>query len=265
MPRLRTLKPAFFANEELAAIPPLGRLLFEGLWCIADRRGRLEDRPSRIKAEILPYDRVSVDSLLNKLAAHGFIERYEVTGVKYIQVVTFEKHQNPHIREAESIIPPPVSASGLAREEHGAEPGRAVPFSVFGIRTSDLGKEEKKIGAVAPQSFSVVDESFVAELVALHGARLGGVQAVRDKISLGLEHATKRGYHDQQAAIRDYLRLAKPTPETRNGTTQRRGSPRDRLPADGAVAARYERIRQRVDAAAVGGGADATPAADSGD
>ena len=35
MARLRTIKPGFFMNEELASVPPLGRLLFEGLWCIA--------------------------------------------------------------------------------------------------------------------------------------------------------------------------------------------------------------------------------------
>jgi len=34
----------------------LARLLYPGLWMLADREGRLEDRPLRIKAEILPYD-----------------------------------------------------------------------------------------------------------------------------------------------------------------------------------------------------------------
>jgi hypothetical protein len=32
------------------------RLLFTGLWCLADREGRLEDRPAEIKAEIFSYD-----------------------------------------------------------------------------------------------------------------------------------------------------------------------------------------------------------------
>lgn len=106
MARARNLKPSFFSNEDLAALPPLGRLLFAGLWTIADREGRLEDRPTRIKAQILPYDTVSVDQLLNKLATAGFLVRYEIDTKRYIQVKTFAKHQNPHKQEQPSTIPP---------------------------------------------------------------------------------------------------------------------------------------------------------------
>lgn len=107
MARLRTIKPSFFVNEDLAEIEPLGRLLFAALWCLADRRGRLEDRPRRIKAEALPYDDCDVDTLLGTLTEHGFIERYVVAGRRYVQIVNFERHQSPHIKEAESTIPAP--------------------------------------------------------------------------------------------------------------------------------------------------------------
>ncbi len=99
MARARNLKPGFFLNDELAECDPLARLLFAGLWCIADREGRLEDRPKRIKAEILPYDDCDVDKFLNDLQSHGFIKRYEVDGKRYIQIINFKKHQNPHIKE----------------------------------------------------------------------------------------------------------------------------------------------------------------------
>ncbi|MDW8006447.1 MAG: hypothetical protein RMJ05_06980 [Thermomicrobium sp.] len=105
--RARNLKPGFFKNESLAELPPLTRLLFQGLWCLADRRGRLEDRPKRIKAEVLPYDDWDVDAALDALAERGFIVRYEIEGRRYIQVVNFERHQTPHVREPESSIPPP--------------------------------------------------------------------------------------------------------------------------------------------------------------
>jgi hypothetical protein len=108
MARSRNIKPGFFLNDDLAECEPLARLLFAGLWCIADREGRLEDRPKRIKAEVLPYDNCNVDDLLNQLKDHKFILRYEVDGEKYIQIINFKKHQNPHIKEAPSIIPPPL-------------------------------------------------------------------------------------------------------------------------------------------------------------
>lgn len=111
MARSRNIKPGFFMNDELAEIEPLGRLLFAGLWCIADREGRLEDRPKRIKAEVLPYDDCDVDYLLNQLAKYDFIIRYEVDNELYIQVSNFSKHQNPHKNEAPSTIPAPDDSS----------------------------------------------------------------------------------------------------------------------------------------------------------
>ena len=112
--RTRNIKPGFFKNEELAEIEPLGRLLFAGLWCMADREGRLCDRPKRIKVEILPYDDCDVDALLNQLASKGFIVRYKVNDEAYIQIVNFSKHQNPHKNEPQSSIPAPFSESQTA-------------------------------------------------------------------------------------------------------------------------------------------------------
>jgi hypothetical protein len=121
MARARTIKPGFFTNDTLAEIPPLGRLLFAGLWTIADRAGRLEDRPRKIKAEILPYDECDVDTLLEDLAERDFIIRYEHGGVRYVQVMKFEQHQNPHKNEGASRIPSPNSHSSStvqAPEQH---------------------------------------------------------------------------------------------------------------------------------------------------
>lgn len=105
MARARNIKPGFFKNEELSEIEPLGRILFAGLWCLADREGRLEDRPKRIKAEVLPYDDCDVEKLLQALQHAKFIVRYQVDGKGYIKVLNFKKHQNPHKKEAESILP----------------------------------------------------------------------------------------------------------------------------------------------------------------
>lgn len=118
MARARNLKPGFFLNEELAEIEPLGRILFQGLWCIADRRGRLQDRPKRIKIEVLPYDDADVDALLDVLSERGFLIRYGSGNERYIQIVNFEKHQNPHKNETDSTIPAPEDF-GTAPESHG--------------------------------------------------------------------------------------------------------------------------------------------------
>jgi len=104
------LRPSFFTNEYLCALPFEARLLFEGLWTIADRRGRLEDRPLRIKGALFPYDNLDVNGLLQMLAdsEDKFIIRYSIGGKKYIQITNFEKNQHIHRDETESIIPAPL-------------------------------------------------------------------------------------------------------------------------------------------------------------
>ena len=119
MARARNIKPAFFMNEDLAEIAPLGRLLFIGLWCAADREGRLEDRPKRLAAEILPYDDADVDELLQDLHVRGFILRYQAGDLRFIQVVNFGKHQNPHHQERESRIPAPDTIATKVERTRG--------------------------------------------------------------------------------------------------------------------------------------------------
>ena len=92
MARARNIKPGFFRNADLVELPMEARLLFIGLWTLADREGRLEDRPKQIKMEIFPADSVDCDVLLVQLASTGMVARYEVDGKRYLQVVNFTKH-----------------------------------------------------------------------------------------------------------------------------------------------------------------------------
>jgi hypothetical protein len=105
--RARNIKPGFFKNEDLAECDPMARILFAGLWCIADRKGRLEYRPKRIKADIFPYDDCDVEKLINQLSKKDFIMVYKIESQIYIQINKFDKHQNCHIKEAASTIPAP--------------------------------------------------------------------------------------------------------------------------------------------------------------
>ncbi len=108
MARIRTIKPDFFKHEDLAELPAMTRLLFIGLWTQADRAGRLEDRPKRLKVEIFPYEEYDIESGLKDLETQGFIVRYDNSG-RFIQISNFSKHQQPNIKEKESTIPAPCS------------------------------------------------------------------------------------------------------------------------------------------------------------
>jgi hypothetical protein len=105
MARARNIKPGFFKNYELADLGPLAQLLFAGLWCLADKEGRLEDKPRFIKAEVFPYYDVDVNGELTKLEQLGFVVRYEAQGMKLIEVSNFKEHQSPHHTEKASVLP----------------------------------------------------------------------------------------------------------------------------------------------------------------
>lgn len=107
MPRARNIKHDFFMNDTLAELSTDVRLLYIGLWTIADREGKLLDRPKKIKAQIFPFDKFNVDKSLQILHNACFIRRYEVNSMKYIYIPTFLKHQNPHHREQSLNIPSP--------------------------------------------------------------------------------------------------------------------------------------------------------------
>jgi hypothetical protein len=129
MARARNIKPGFFKNELIAEMPPETRLMFIGLWCIADREGRFEDRPKKIKMELFPCDDFSIEDSLALLARDGFLIRYEAEGKRYAQVVNFTKHQMPHHKEVSSEIPPPPGMDAVTR--HGYDVPNQVRELVF--------------------------------------------------------------------------------------------------------------------------------------
>lgn len=106
MARARNIKPGLFKNEVLGVQDPILSLLFIGLWTLADKAGRLEDRPLRIKGELFPYrDGLDIDGYLTQLERLGFIHRYKVDDLALIEIDNFVKHQNPHHTEKASELP----------------------------------------------------------------------------------------------------------------------------------------------------------------
>jgi len=129
-------------NEDLAQLDPYARLLFAGLWTIADRDGRLLDKPMRIKAQLLPYNDVDVEAMLKALHDAHFIERYEAGDIKAIQVVNFELHQRVHPKENPSSIP----SREQVRQCHsysGTSPGKNSKGDAQAIEVDPVDPEGK--------------------------------------------------------------------------------------------------------------------------
>lgn len=133
MARIRTIKPEFFTDDEIAALPPLVRLFYVGLWTQADREGRLKDKPRPLKATIMPYDEnFDAEDALQMLVGGGFVVRYEAkSSGQYdysgpvIQIRSFTRHQCPNKKEASSRISPPDESMVKAPNKHGEDTGQA--------------------------------------------------------------------------------------------------------------------------------------------
>jgi len=122
MARARNIKPGLFKNEILGEANPLYTILFAGLWCLADKSGRLEDRPKRIKAEVFPY-RFDLDAsmALAWLNDNSFIKRYTIDGENYIQILKWRKHQAPHHKETNSVIPDFKECNNIEENQQHAQ------------------------------------------------------------------------------------------------------------------------------------------------
>jgi len=119
MGRVRSLRPDFFLDEDVAEASIEARLLLLGLLTLCDRDGRIEDRPRRIGAQLCPYGSSQpIVDLLSELADLRLIERYEVDGIGVIFVPMFVETQEPHCRESPSALP--CKPAGIADQSEAS-------------------------------------------------------------------------------------------------------------------------------------------------
>jgi len=224
MPRARLLKPGFFKNEELARLSPYHRLCFAGLWLLADREGRLEDRPERIKAELFPYEDAitvpAVHRILHDLAVSRLIVRYGIKGgarrvFRYIAVPTFLDHQSPHIREPKSEIPAPPARPRAPRSKP--------------LEDDDERRREMTIGAPSDVDREPIGATYMS---------IASPSLANRELSSS-EESTGSGSGEHQSSITDPVPVPVPVPDPE---TETETVPRVRAGGGGAdTAARHDR------------------------
>jgi hypothetical protein len=118
MARIRSVKPEFWNDRKLARLSRDARLLFIALWNLSDEHGRLQGDARFIKGHCLPYDDDldldAVEGLLDELAEHGRVQRYEHEGDPYLFLPTLAKHQRLDSERQPSRLPPPPPAEKVA-------------------------------------------------------------------------------------------------------------------------------------------------------
>ena len=115
MARIRTIKPEFWTDEQVADCSPTARLLFIGLWSFCDDGGNHPASTKTLKMEIFPGDDFSsetISEMIRELIRAELVVEYESEGKRYWHVTGWhhQKIEKPNKRypspEQGSIIQP---------------------------------------------------------------------------------------------------------------------------------------------------------------
>lgn len=112
MARIRSLKPEFWSDEKLAKrVSRDARMLYLGLWNLADEHGRVRGSLHYLKSQVFMYDddltNDDVGRLVAELVAAERVQRYVVDDETYLHLPKLSKHQRLEPSKAESRHPKP--------------------------------------------------------------------------------------------------------------------------------------------------------------
>lgn len=160
MARIRTIKPEFWLNEDLNALPESTHLLAAALLNYADDEGYFNANPGLIKAACCPLREpsVSVHDSLSQLAGIGYLRLGSAgDGKRYGHITKFKEHQVINRASDSKIKENPISWDS-SLNTHGA----------ISEDSSGKGKERKgKEGNGEGREGAPADFAFVGKIIRL--------------------------------------------------------------------------------------------------
>ena len=106
MARIRTIKPEFWQDEDIASLPDKTQLLALGLLNHADDEGYFKAHEALIRAAVFPFseDSLNIHGMLTELSNIGYLALFEGSdGKKYGLISNFSKHQKINRPSASKI------------------------------------------------------------------------------------------------------------------------------------------------------------------
>jgi hypothetical protein len=111
MARIRTVKPEFWSDEKLSPLPPIDRLVFLGLICMADDAGRLLDNAKVIDAFVFPNSLDSAAPSVERLVLLGRVLRGRTSSGQAVLQIANWSHQKIDKPNLSSALPPIAGAA----------------------------------------------------------------------------------------------------------------------------------------------------------
>lgn len=137
MARIRTIKPKFWTNEDLSALPEATHMLAAALLNYADDEGYFNANPGLIKAECSPLREpsVSIQDSLKMLEGIGYLRLGKASdGKRYGHILTFAEHQVVNRPTPSTIKNLPIEWNA-----HGIISDRSLPEKEGKGREGNLG------------------------------------------------------------------------------------------------------------------------------
>lgn len=189
MARKRMIDPQFFLDEELAALTPHARLLYIGLWTIADdRNATLPNRPKWIKAQIFPYENVNIERVLDELSTSTHILLFTASDEqKYWFLPSFHKYQR--------IDRPSISKS----PEYNGKLAEGSTSTLSEVKLSKVKLIEKYSSVIS------LNEGVVQGIANDYSVPVKAVRNLKDALIL---HCKSKGksYRDYRATLMNWVR-----------------------------------------------------------
>lgn len=251
MARIRSLKPEFWSDQKLARMLSRdARMLYLGLWNLADEHARCMGDPRWIKGQVFPYEDdltpERVGELLDELVRARRAHRYIIDADVYLYLPRLADHQRLEPDKVPSRLPEPDPCSDLhtqVRADKSAPDSdeSALARAFAGSREQVAGsKGQGKTSSPAP---SAADAEF-AEFWTAYPRKVGKGHArkVWDRIAKATRGAVIEGARrvaaDPNLPGREFI----PHPATwltRTGWEDEPFPPRNRSPSttDARVAA----------------------------
>jgi hypothetical protein len=159
MARIRTIKPQFWTDEKIGKLPLGARLLFIGLWNLADDEGIVLWNAAYIKGQLFPYDtriRMSdINRWMNDITSLKLVACYvDVQRNIYGFVSTWHIHQKinkPQPTQHKDILD--MIRQQNSRNDTGTFTEHSTPE--WNKETDkEWNKEEEGIHGISPTNFS---------------------------------------------------------------------------------------------------------------
>jgi uncharacterized phage protein (TIGR02220 family) len=154
LPRIRTIKPEFWEDEDIGCLSRDARLLFIATWNLADDEGLLRWTSAYLKSSVFMYDDdvglKGIESMMAELEGCGSVFSY-LGGRKQQRlayIVKFRRHQRIN-RPQGGRLPPPSLQSADVKNMFGRRDGMVCGLCGHGIYTSAPTGSDQNFGLLS--------------------------------------------------------------------------------------------------------------------